>query len=159
MDQQQKKIALYAGAAVIVLLAIWLILDKIGSFGGTISEALTGTGETTVNEDNPLEVEQTNLSFAADRYRQYADNIHEAMNYSGTRWTTVYSIIEAMNTADDFAALVNAYGTRNLRIFGVPSGPLNLGQSFIRESWIGQDGYAEVNEIICKQGYKFSILK
>jgi hypothetical protein len=46
MDQQQKKIALYAGAAVFVLLAIWLILDKIGSFGGTISEALTGTGET-----------------------------------------------------------------------------------------------------------------
>lgn len=155
MDQQQKQIAFYAGSAVFVLLAVWLVLDKVGAFGAAVSEVFEGTGETTVNEDNPLEVEPTNLSFTADRYRQYADSIHEAMNYSGTRWTTVYSIIEAMNTADDLAALVNAYGTRNLRIFGVPSGPLNLGQSFIRESWIGQDGYAEVNEIIANKGINF----
>jgi hypothetical protein len=155
MDAQQKQIAFYAGATVIVLLAVWLVLDKVGGFGAAISEVFEGTGETTVNEDNPLEVEPTNLSYAADRYKQYADNIHEAMNYSGTRWTTVYSIIEAMNTADDFAELVNAYGTRNLRIFGVPSGPLNLGQSFIHESWIGQDGYAEVNEIIANKGINF----
>jgi hypothetical protein len=155
MDAQQRQIAFYAGAAVIILLALWLMLDKIGGFGSSIAEAFTGPGETSVNEETPLDVQPTNLSYTPDRYRNYADGIHEAMNYSGTRWSAVYAIIEAMNTADDLAALTNAYGTRNLRIFGVPSGPLNLGQSFIHESWIGQDGYAEVNTIIANKGINF----
>lgn len=155
MTIQQKQIAFYAGAAVLVLLALWLVLDKVGGFGESISEAFAGPGETSVNEDEPLTVSETNLSYSADRYRTYADSLHEAMNYSGTRWSTVYSIIQQMNTADDLAELTNAYGTRNLRVFGVPSGPLGLGQSFIHESWIGQDGYAAVNEIIANKGINF----
>jgi hypothetical protein len=46
MDAQQRQIAFYAGAAVIILLALWLVLDKIGGFGSSIAEAFTGPGET-----------------------------------------------------------------------------------------------------------------
>lgn len=155
MTAQERQIAIYAGGTILVLLALWLVLDKIGGFGETITEAFTGPGDTSVNEEEPLTVEETNLTYPLDRYRTYADSLHEAMNYSGTRWSTVYSIIEQMNTADDLAELSNAYGIRNLRIFGVPSGPLNLGQSLIHESWIGQDGYATVNEIIENKGINF----
>ena len=155
MDENQKKVAFYVGAALLVLLGVWLIMDKLGSWGSSITEAFTGPGETAVNEDNELPVQTSQLSYPPERYLMYADSLHEAMNYSGTRWSTVYSIIEQMSTAADLAALVNAYGTRNLRVFGVPSGPLGLGQSFIHESWIGQDGYAEVNEIIANKGINF----
>jgi hypothetical protein len=149
----KKELAVYGGALVIGILIVYFVLRSVK---GGISDFFAPEGETSsVNQDNPLDVEPSNLSWPERQYDVFSDTLYEAMNFTGTNWGTILSVFEQLNTADDVNALVNAYGVRTLYVFGIPSAPGNLGQHLVRESTGSWSGVEDVNEILQSKGINF----
>lgn len=62
-------------------------------------------------------------SYADSSYLQYANTIHNAMQYCvGDDYGTVVDIAKRMMNDLDVAKLIKAYGTRQRYCFGIPSG-------------------------------------
>ena len=55
------------------------------------------------------------------------------MNFTGTNYGQVESIVQQMATNDDVYALINAYGIRTLFVFAIPSAASNLPQALRAE--------------------------
>lgn len=150
LPKNKKEAGYMAGAIIIIILVIWLLFRSVK---GGITDFFTPEGETSaVNEDNPLEVDETQLSFPARQYDIFADTLYEAMNTAGTNWSQILSVFEQMNSLDDVSELVNAYGVRTIYFFGVPTAPGNLGQHLVRESTGSWRGVEDVNEILASKG-------
>jgi hypothetical protein len=150
MTTAQKDVATYVGGGLLVLAIVYLILKQLGS---GITDFFTGEGPTsTVNEDNPLDVSAASLSFPVRQYDLWSDALYEAMNYTGTDWDVILSIFDKLKNIHDVSALVNAYGVRTLYVFGIPTAPLTLGQSLVRESSMSWNGVEDVNQILTQKG-------
>jgi hypothetical protein len=59
-------------------------------------------------------------TYGAQQYKDFADNLFTAMEYSGTDEKAIQSIMLKMKTYDDVLALIDAYGTRSLHTFAFP---------------------------------------
>lgn len=150
LPRNNKEVAYYAGGIIVIILVIWLIFRSIK---GGISNIFEIDEETiSVNEDNPLEVDERELTFPERQYDIFADTLYESMNTAGTNWSQILSVFEQMQTLDDVNALINAYGVRTLRFFGFPTVPGNLGQHLVRESTGSWSGVEDVNEILANKG-------
>jgi hypothetical protein len=153
MNPLQKQIAGYALALVVVLVVLYFVYSE---FKGGIAGIFQGEGPTSVvNADNPLPENAANLSYPSHQYEVFADGIYEAFNTTGSNWSAVLAIFEQMNTADDVAALVNAYGVRTLYVFAVATAPANLPQALIREGSMSWYDVGDVNEILRNKGINF----
>jgi len=132
----------YSILIVIVILAIWYLKDLI-------SDALTGKGPEQILDIIPIE--QTNLSYPIEQYDIWADGLYEAMNFSGTDYGQIEEVIDQLKTNDDVSALINAYGTRTLYVFGIPAASANLPQALRRElNWYYS--VSDANETLSENG-------
>jgi hypothetical protein len=59
-------------------------------------------------------------TYGAQQYKDFADTLFTAMEYSGTDEDAVKNIMLKMKTYDDVLALIDAYGTRTLHTFAFP---------------------------------------
>ncbi len=108
----------------LLLLAIWYIKDQLGEF-------FAGTGPQQVTEVLPIIT--VNLTYPLEQYDIWADGLYAAMNFTGTNYGQVEDIVQQMKTDDDVYALINAYGTRTLFVFAIPSAAANLPQALRAE--------------------------
>lgn len=146
MNPAQKQIAFWIAILIVVLFILYQVK-------GSITDFFTGEGPTSIiNEENPLEVDVAKTSYPEHQYEIWADSIYEAFNYTGSNWDAVLAIFAKMNTADDVSALINAYGVRTLYVFAIPTAPLNLPQTLVRESSMSWKGVDDVNELLQSKG-------
>ena len=95
-------------------------------------------------------------SFSNSNYKTFADRLYSAMNTSGTDEAAIFSVFQQMKNRIDVLKLIEAYGVRQLYVFGVPvGGKQNLSQALSDE--LSSSDIAKVNQILFKKGinYKF----
>jgi hypothetical protein len=95
-------------------------------------------------------------SYSNSNYKTLADKLYSAMNTSGTDESAIYSVFETLKNKIDVLKLIEAYGVRQLYVFGFPvGGKQNLSQALSDE--LSSNEIAKVNQILFKKGinYKF----
>jgi hypothetical protein len=107
-------------------------------------------------QDNPTGTKgQTQYTFGAQQYTDFADLLHDAMYPLGTNHNQIQQTLQKLKTYDDVLALIDAYGKRSLREwYGLDSDPYSLSQSFYADM---SPEYIQkyVNDPLKRTGYKF----
>jgi hypothetical protein len=77
---------------------------------------------------NPAQVKLAYTpTYSNSYYLQLADKLYEAFNHIGTNDTVVKNTMELMKKRLDVLKLIEAYGVRQIYVFGLPDGkPSNL---------------------------------
>lgn len=95
-------------------------------------------------------------SYNSANYKTMADKLYAAMNTSGTDENAIFSVFSQMKNTLDVLRLIEAYGTRQLYTFGIPTGgQQNLSQALSDE--LSDSDIAKINQILFTKGinYKF----
>jgi len=138
----QTKEGRYVILAIVGLVVLFIVQKSLKGL-------LTGDGPQQGTEE--LDIDENNLSYEPEQYDIWADALYEAFNYTGTNYGAVEDVITQLQTNDDLRALINAYGTRTLYVFGIPTASTNLPQAMIRElNW--PYSVDDVNEDLTEQG-------
>lgn len=94
-------------------------------------------------------------SFPDIAYMNFADRLYQAMRYSGTDEKTIYNVFDQMKNDLDVLKLTQAYGVRQLYVFGLPDGnPKNLAESLASE--LSAREISSLNAILRKNQIKIS---
>jgi len=70
------------------------------------------------DEQTAFEQSGEKLSYPPSNYKQFADQIQEAMQYTGTYFGVIYGIMKLMKNNLDVIQLVKAFGTRPVYFWG-----------------------------------------
>ena len=103
-------------------------------------------------------------SYPSSQYDTFANSIYDDLyGIVGNNYGNVVTIMERMNNNLDVALLIQAFGLRQLRVFGLPSGaPIDL-FSFVNHKlgseYFGLSSYkiTEINDNWSKKGIKYRI--
>ena len=129
----------------ISVIAVLLILRK------SLTDLFTDPPQSSLDD---LQVNSSDLTYIASQYDIWADGLYQAMTDTGTQRTEIREVFEQMVTESDVAALINAYGTRQLYVLGIPAGlPKSLPQALTTEldsSWFGFD-ISDLNELLAEK--------
>lgn len=70
------------------------------------------------DEQTAFEQSGEKLSYPPSNYKQFADQLQEAMQYTGTYFGVIYGIMKQMKNNLDVIQLVKAFGTRPVYFWG-----------------------------------------
>jgi hypothetical protein len=70
------------------------------------------------NEQEAFEQSGEKLTYPPSNYKQFADQLQEAMQYTGTYFGVIYGIMRQMRNNLDVIQLVKAFGTRPIYFWG-----------------------------------------
>lgn len=73
-----------------------------------------------------LQVNETNLSYPANQYGIYADQLEASMQAAGNDFSKTVGVLNAMQTSDDLKQVIKAFGRRSNYSFFLPKYDANL---------------------------------
>ena len=136
-----------------ILGGLFLVYRMLRPAGAKEQQQTTTAIKTDIAKEENKGIEPT---YSESNYKTLADRLYSAMNTSGTDESAIYSVFQQMKTRIDVLKLIEAYGTRQLYVFGVPvGGKQNLSQALSDE--LSSSEIAKVNQILFTKGinYKF----
>ena len=88
-----------AGIVILVVVIVVLLLNKL---------------KPTEDVTRSIKLDASKLTYDNTQYVLYASQLHTAMLGAGTDTGTIMRVLGALNTSEDWNALVKAYGTRSV---------------------------------------------
>jgi hypothetical protein len=130
--------------AIIVLVIALALFFAVRKFVKTVKDDK-------YEKDLKDEIEADKLTYPLNQYVAFADQLHDAMAYLGTKTTMVNSIFTKMNTLSDVLQLIIAFGVR--KYYGI-WGEKSLPQWISEE--LSQNEIEKVNTILKSKNINFS---
>lgn len=119
--RNNKKSLLYVGGSILVVVVAYTIVKKISlGIGGGISDIFKDKTkrETAFIE---AEVDKTKTTITDAVANNYANQLYNAMDGTGTDEDTIYAVLQKLQKKDDFRKVYNAFGRKSYFFEGSPS--------------------------------------
>ena len=164
--RNNKKSLVYIGGSILAVVVAYTIVKKIGSgIGGGISNIFKDK----TKKDTPFieaEVDKSKTTLTDAIANNYANQLYNAMDGSGTDEETIYAILEKLQKKDDFRKVYNAFGRRSYFFEGSPtlfgsswlmgSNDLDLVEWFRKEvGWSNLLTYNLISKTVKNAGFAF----
>jgi hypothetical protein len=136
-----------------ILSGLFLVYRMLRPAGAKEQQQTTTAVKTDIAKEEAKGVQAT---YNNANYKTLADKLYSAMNTSGTDESAIFSVFQQLKNNIDVLKLIEAYGTRQLYTFGIPTGgQQNLSQALTDE--LSSSDIAEINKILFTKGinYKF----
>ena len=119
--RNNKKSLIYIGGSVLAVVVAYTIVRKISlGVGGGIADIFKDkTKRQTAFIEAELDKTKTTLTDAVAN--NYANQLYNAMDGTGTDENTIYVILEKLQKKDDFRKVYNAFGRRSYFFEGSPT--------------------------------------
>lgn len=164
--RNNKKSLIYIGGSALAVIVAYTIVKKIGGgIGGGISEIFK---DKTKRQTAFLEaeVDKAKTTITDSLANNYANQLYNAMDGTGTDEDTIYAILEKLQKKDDFRKVYNSFGRRSYFFEGSPTllgsswlfgyNDLDLVEWFRKEvGWSSPLTYNLISKTVKNAGFAF----